>query len=139
MFSKIVNYLLHLKFQEFKAANNVEFKGSSDVILVKPVGWQPTPVTNFLKTAARGQMQLPRPQSQMSILAELTFPWEDRMEESNALKCEKYTDLTLDLRDQGYDLQSFAIEVIAQGLIGGFPVPLPQGNRSDKQGDNEVL
>ena len=32
--------------------------------------------------------------SDTMILAELPVSWEDRMEESNALKCEKYTDLT---------------------------------------------
>ena len=48
------------------------------------------------------------------ILLELKVPWEDKMEKSILLKCQKYTDLTLDLNEQGHVVQFFVIELGAQ-------------------------
>ena len=36
------------------------------------------------------------------IVAELAVPWEDRMEQSNVLKEDRYSELTMDLIDKGY-------------------------------------
>ena len=52
------------------------------------------------------------------IIAELTVPWEDRMEQSNVLKENRYSELTIDLIDKGYRVHFFAIEVGARGLMG---------------------
>ena len=52
------------------------------------------------------------------ILMELTVPWEDRMELSNVLKEDKYSELMMDLIDKGYRVHIFAIEVGARGLVG---------------------
>ena len=52
------------------------------------------------------------------IIAELTVPWEDRMEQSNVLKEVRYSELTVDLIDKGYRVHFFAIEVGARGLVG---------------------
>ena len=52
------------------------------------------------------------------IVAELTVPWEDRMEQSNVLKEDRYSELTMDLIDKGYRVHFFAIEVGARGLVG---------------------
>ena len=52
------------------------------------------------------------------ILVELTVPWEDRMDLSNALKSDRYLDLTMDLEARGYGVHLFAIEVGARGLVG---------------------
>ena len=52
------------------------------------------------------------------ILIELTVPWEDRMDLSNALKSDRYLDLTMDLEARGYGVHLFAIEVGARGLVG---------------------
>ena len=52
------------------------------------------------------------------MLVELTVPWEDRMDLSNALKSDRYLDLTMDLEARGYGVHLFAIEVGARGLVG---------------------
>ena len=52
------------------------------------------------------------------IVAELTVPWEDRMEQSNVLKEDRYSELTMDLIDKGYRVHFFAIEVGSRGLVG---------------------
>ena len=52
------------------------------------------------------------------ILAELTVPWEDRMEQNNVLKENRYSELTMDLIDKGYRVHFFAIEVGARELVG---------------------
>ena len=49
------------------------------------------------------------------IVAELTVPWEDRMEQSNVLKEDRYSELTMDLIDK---VHFFAIEVGTRGLVG---------------------
>ena len=45
------------------------------------------------------------------ILVELTVPWEDRLQYSNALKADKYADLSMDLEAKGYRTDLFPIEV----------------------------
>ena len=52
------------------------------------------------------------------IVAELTVPWEDRMEQNNVLKEDRYSELTMDLIDKGCRVHFFAIEVGARGLVG---------------------
>ena len=49
---------------------------------------------------------------------ELTVPWEDRLQYSNALKADKYADLSMDLQAKGYRLDLFPIEVGARGVVG---------------------
>ena len=51
------------------------------------------------------------------IIAELTVPWEDRMEQSNVLKEDRYSE-PLFLIDKGYRVHFLAIEVGARGLVG---------------------
>ena len=51
------------------------------------------------------------------IIAELTVPWEDRMEQSNVLKEDRYSEPTMDLIDKGYRVHFFVIEVGARGLV----------------------
>ena len=62
------------------------------------------------------------------ILSELKIPWEDRIEENILLKCKKYTDLTLDLNEQGHVVQFFVIKLGAQ----------ISENQPIKQEDSEV-
>ena len=52
------------------------------------------------------------------ILVELTVPWEDRLQYSNALKADKYADLSMDLEAKGYRTDLFPIEVGARGVVG---------------------
>ena len=52
------------------------------------------------------------------ILVELTVPWEDMMDLSNALKSDRYLDLTMDLEARGCGVQFFAIEIGDRGLAG---------------------
>lgn len=52
------------------------------------------------------------------VIMELTVPWEDRMEMSNALKSDKYSDLVVDMEEKGYKVHFFAVEVGARGLVG---------------------
>ena len=48
------------------------------------------------------------------ILVELTVPWEDRLQYSNALKADKYADLSMDLEAKGYRTDLFPSR-LAQG------------------------
>lgn len=52
------------------------------------------------------------------IMTELTVPWEDRMKQSNVLKKERYSELSMDLTDKRYRVHLFAIEIGARGLVG---------------------
>ena len=52
------------------------------------------------------------------ILVELTVPWEDRLQYSNALKVDKYADLSMDLEVKGYLTDLFPIEVGTRGIVG---------------------
>ena len=52
------------------------------------------------------------------FLAELTVPWEDRLQYSNALKADKYANLSMDLEAKGYRTDLFPIEVGARGVVG---------------------
>ena len=45
------------------------------------------------------------------ILVELMVPWEDRLQYSNALKADKYADLSMDLEAKGYRTDLFPIQV----------------------------
>ena len=49
------------------------------------------------------------------ILVELTVPWEERLQYSNALKADKHADLSMDLEAKGYRTDLFPIEVGARG------------------------
>ena len=51
------------------------------------------------------------------ILVELTVPWEDRLQYSNALKADKYADLSMDLEAKVYRTDLFPIEVGARGIV----------------------
>ena len=51
------------------------------------------------------------------VLAELTMPWEDKMRGSNSLKEDRYMDLTMDLKQKGYKIWFFAIEVGARAYL----------------------
>ena len=52
------------------------------------------------------------------ILVKLTVPWEDRIEASNVLKTEKYSDLAKDLEDSDFRVKLMPVEVGARGLVG---------------------
>ena len=52
------------------------------------------------------------------ILVELTVPWEDRLQYSNALEADKYADLSMDLEAKGYRTDLFPIDVGAKGVVG---------------------
>ena len=52
------------------------------------------------------------------ILVELTVQWEDRLQYSNALKADKYADLSMDVEAKGYRTDLFPIEVGARGVVG---------------------
>ena len=52
------------------------------------------------------------------ILVELTVPWEDRIEASNVMKTEKYSDLAKDLEDSVFLVKLMPVEVGARGLVG---------------------
>lgn len=51
------------------------------------------------------------------ILLELTVPREVRMDLSNALKSDRYLDLTMALEARGYGIHLFTIKVGARGLV----------------------
>ena len=52
------------------------------------------------------------------ILVELTVPFVDRLQYSNALKADKYADLSMDLEAKGYLTDLFPIEISARGVVG---------------------
>ena len=52
------------------------------------------------------------------IPVKLTVPWEDRLQYSNALKADKYADLSMDLEAKRYRTNLFPIEVGARGVAG---------------------
>ena len=52
------------------------------------------------------------------ILVELTVPWEDRLQYSNALKADKYADLSMDPEVKEYQTDRFPMEVGAKGVVG---------------------
>ena len=48
----------------------------------------------------------------------LTVLWEDRLQCSNALKADKYADLSMDLEAKGCRTDLFPVKVGARGLVG---------------------
>ena len=71
----------------------------------------------LIRNSGRRPAVLASPSSDAFILAELTVPWEDRIEASNMLKTEKYSDLAKDLEDSGFRIKLMPVEVGARGLV----------------------
>ena len=53
-----------------------------------------------------------------NFITNTNVPWEDRIGQSNTLKEDRYMELTLDLRQKGYKVWFFALEVGARGMVG---------------------
>ena len=73
----------------------------------------------LVENGKRPDTVLVSPSRDAIILMELTVPWEDRLQYSNALKVEKYADLSMDLAEKGYRKDHFPIKVGARGVVGG--------------------
>ena len=56
--------------------------------------------------------------TQQLIMAELTVPYESRMEEAHTCKREKYLNLTKELRNTGYRAVIMLVEVGDRGFVG---------------------
>ena len=52
------------------------------------------------------------------IIIELTVPWEERMEEANERKREKYQDLVDECKEKGWKTWCWPIEVGSRGFAG---------------------
>ena len=72
----------------------------------------------LIESGKRPDLVLVSSSTDAIILVELTVPWEDRLQYSNALKADKYADLTMDLEAKGYRTDLFPIEVGARGVVG---------------------
>ena len=72
----------------------------------------------LLESGKRPDLVLVSSSTDVIILVELTVPWEDRHQYSNALKADKYADLSMDLELKGYRTDLFPIEVGARGVVG---------------------
>ena len=72
----------------------------------------------LIESGKRPDLVLVSSSTDAIILVELTVPWEDRLQYSNALKADKYADLSMDLEAKGYRTDLFPIEVGARGVVG---------------------
>ena len=72
----------------------------------------------LIESGKRPDLVLVSSSTDAIILVELTVPWEDRFQYSNALKADKYADLSMDLEAKGYRTDLFPIEVGARGVVG---------------------
>ena len=72
----------------------------------------------LIESGKRPDLVLVSSSADAIILVELTVPWEDRLQYSNALKADKYADLSMDLEAKGYRTDLFPIEVGARGVVG---------------------
>ena len=72
----------------------------------------------LIESGKRPDLVLVSSSTDAIILVELTVPWEDRLQYSNALKADKYADLSMDLEAKGYRTDLFPIEVGARGVGG---------------------
>ena len=73
----------------------------------------------LIESGKRPDLVLVSSSTDAIILVELTVPpWEDRLQYSNALKADKYANLSMDLEAKGYRTDPFPIEVGARGVVG---------------------
>ena len=72
----------------------------------------------LIESGKRPDLVLVSSSTDAIILVELTVPWEDRLQYSNALEADKYADLSMDLEAKGYRTDLFPIEVGARGVVG---------------------
>ncbi|GFN95329.1 polyprotein [Plakobranchus ocellatus] len=70
------------------------------------------------KKALRPDIVIHSASTQQTIMVELTFPYESRMEEAHAFKEVKYLDLTKELRKDGYEAKVMPVEIGARGFVG---------------------
>ena len=56
------------------------------------------------------------------VIAELTVPWEENISVANEFKSDKYTELIMQCRDNGYKVRCYPVEI---GCRGYAPDPLP--------------
>ena len=61
----------------------------------------------LLESGKRPDLVLVSSTTDAIILVELTVPWDDRLQYSNALKADKYADLSMDLEAKGYRTNLF--------------------------------
>ena len=72
----------------------------------------------LIESGKRPDLVLVSSSTDAIILVELTVPWEDRLQYSNALKADKYANLSMDLEAKGYRTDLFPIEVGARVGVG---------------------
>ena len=65
----------------------------------------------LIESGKRPDLVLVSSSTDAIILVELTVSWEDRLQYSNALKADKYADLSMDLEAKEYRTYLFPIEV----------------------------
>lgn len=70
------------------------------------------------KTRMRPDIVYHSASTRQIIMVELTVPYENRMEESNVYKKEKYTDLCKELEREGYNTRIIPVEIGARGFVG---------------------
>ena len=69
-------------------------------------------------TSLRPDIVLPSVSSRQVLLLELTFPWEDRIEEANERKRSKYQELVEQCQRGGWKARCEPIEVGCRGFAG---------------------
>ena len=70
----------------------------------------------ILVTSKRPDIVLWSSSAKKVILIELTVPWEERMEESNELKRDKYSELVTDIKNKGWSCWCQPVEVGCRGF-----------------------
>ncbi|XP_074527636.1 uncharacterized protein LOC141791255 [Halichoeres trimaculatus] len=73
---------------------------------------------NIVETTLRPDIILSSATSKQVVLLELTVPWEERIEEANERKREKYAELVEECRGRGWRARCLPIEVGARGFAG---------------------
>ena len=79
--------------------------------------WDSHP-SKFKETRLRPDIVIHSAATQQLIMVELTVPYQNRMEEADMYKREKYMNLTKELENTGYKAVVMLVEVGARGFVG---------------------
>lgn len=76
---------------------------------------------HITKTSLRPDIILVSEATKQLVLLELTVPWEERMEEVQERKREKYQELVEDRRRNGWKTTCMPVEVGSRGFVTATP------------------
>ena len=84
--------------------------------LMADIGKQLKFPSDICETRLRPDLILRSNKIKRLVIAELTVPWEDRIDEAHELKAAKYAELVEEARAKGWQVNYFPIEVGARGF-----------------------